>query len=128
MARPSCAWTASSSDPPKWSAEDPNLFRLVLTLEDEEGATIESVATNVGFREVEIRDGQLLVNGKAVLLKGTNRHEHDPDTAHVMSTEGMIRDIEIMKQHNLNAVRTKLLSRCHRVVRPHRPIRSLCHR
>ena len=64
------------------------------------------MSTNVGFREVEITGGQLLVNGVAVLIKGTNRHEHDPDTAHVMSTEGMIRDILLMKRHNINAVRT----------------------
>jgi len=94
------------SDPPKWSAETPNLFRLVVTLEDPDGSVLQSVSSNVGFREVEITGGQLLVNGVAVLIKGTNRHEHDPDTAHVMSTEGMTRDILIMKQHNLNAVRT----------------------
>ena len=68
-------------DPPKWSAEDPNLFRLVLALTDEGGSVIETVSTNVGFREVEIRDGRLLVNGVAVLLKGVNRHEHDPTPA-----------------------------------------------
>ena len=94
------------ADPPKWSAEEPNLFRLVVTLEDADGSILQSVSTNVGFREVEISGGQLLVNGVAVLIKGTNRHEHDPDTAHVMSTEGMIQDILIMKRHNLNAVRT----------------------
>ncbi len=94
------------AEPPKWSAEDPNLFRLVVTLRDTDGSVIQSVSTNVGFREVEITGGQLLVNGVAVLIKGTNRHEHDPDTAHVMSTEGMIRDILLMKQHNINAVRT----------------------
>jgi beta-galactosidase len=94
------------SNPPKWTAETPNLFCLVLRLLDERGSVVESVSSNVGFREVEISDGQLRVNGVAILLKGTNRHEHDPDTAHVMSTEGMIRDIRIMKQHNLNAVRT----------------------
>jgi beta-galactosidase len=93
-------------NPPKWSAEEPNLFRLVVTLKDSDGSLVQSVSTNVGFREVEITNGQLLVNGVAVLIKGTNRHEHDPDTAHVMSTEGMIRDILIMKQHNINAVRT----------------------
>jgi beta-galactosidase len=93
-------------NPPKWSAEEPNLFRLVVTLTDAEGSIIQAVSTNVGFREVEITNGQLLVNGVAVLIKGTNRHEHDPDTAHVMSTEGMIRDILLMKQHNINAVRT----------------------
>jgi len=94
------------SNPPKWSAEDPNLFRLVLTLEDAEGAVVQAVSSNVGFRKVEISGGQLLVNGEAVLLKGTNRHEHDPDTAHVISTEGMVEDILLMKQHNINAVRT----------------------
>jgi len=93
-------------DPPKWSAEEPNLFQLLLSLTDPDGSVIQSVSTNVGFREVEITGGQLLVNGVAVLLKGTNRHEHDPDTAHVMSTEGMVRDILLMKQHNINAVRT----------------------
>jgi beta-galactosidase len=93
-------------NPPRWSAEQPNLFRLVLTLSDADGTHIQSVSCNVGFREVEIKDGQLLVNGVAVLIKGTNRHEHDPDTAHVISTESMIRDIKLMKQHNINAVRT----------------------
>jgi len=94
------------TDPPKWSAEEPNLFRLVVSLKNSDGSIIQSVSSNVGFREVEISGGQLLVNGVAVLIKGTNRHEHDPDTAHVMSTEGMIQDILIMKQHNINAVRT----------------------
>jgi len=93
-------------DPPKWSAEDPTLFRVVVTLKVPDGSVIQSVSTNVGFREVEITGGQLLVNGVAVLIKGTNRHEHDPDTAHVMNTERMIQDILIMKQHNINAVRT----------------------
>ena len=94
------------ADPPKWSAEQPNLFTLVLELRDADGAVVEAVSHNLGFREVEIKDGLLLVNGVAVLIKGTNRHEHDPDTAHVMSTESMVQDIRIMKQHNLNAVRT----------------------
>jgi beta-galactosidase len=94
------------ANPAKWSAEQPNLFRLVVTLTDPDGSIIQAVSTNVGFREVEITNGQLLVNGVAVLIKGTNRHEHDPDTAHVMSTEGMVRDILLMKRHNINAVRT----------------------
>ena len=64
------------------------------------------MSTNVGFREVEISDGQLLVNGVPILIKGVNRHEHDPDTGHVMSTEGMIQDILLMKRYNINAVRT----------------------
>ena len=94
------------TNPLKWSAEAPNLFRLVLTLRDANGAVVEAVSTNVGFREVEIAGGRLLVNGVPIYLKGTNRHEHDPDTAHVMSTELMVRDILLMKRHNINAVRT----------------------
>ena len=93
-------------NPKKWTAETPNLYTLLLTLKSAEGQTLEVIPCRIGFREVEIRDGQLLVNGKAVLLKGTNRHEHDPDTGHTISRESMIRDIKLMKQHNINAVRT----------------------
>jgi beta-galactosidase len=92
--------------PRKWSAEHPELYTLLLTLKDTEGAVIEVVSCKVGFRKVEIKDGQLLINGVPVLIKGTNRHEHDPDTGHVVSTESMVRDILLMKRHNLNAVRT----------------------
>lgn len=67
---------------------------------------IESIAQNVGFRKVEIKDAQLLVNGQPVLIKGVNRHEMDPDGAYVVSTERMLQDIQLMKQHNINAVRT----------------------
>ena len=93
------------SNPDKWSAEAPNLYTLVLTLWDSRGNAIEYLSTRVGFRKVEIKDGQLLVNGVAIYLKGVNRHEHDPDTGHVMSRESMIQDIKLMKQHNINAVR-----------------------
>ena len=65
--------------PLHWTAETPNLYRLVLTLEDDAGNVIESVSTRVGFREIKIRGGQFLVNGVPMLLKGTNRHELDPD-------------------------------------------------
>ncbi|HYW78684.1 MAG TPA: glycoside hydrolase family 2 TIM barrel-domain containing protein, partial [Thermoguttaceae bacterium] len=92
--------------PKKWTAETPNLYPLLLVLKDTAGDVIEVIPSQVGFREVEIRDGQLLVNGRAVLLKGTNRHEHDPDTGHTISRESMLRDIRLMKQHNINAVRT----------------------
>jgi beta-galactosidase len=93
-------------DPRQWSAECPNLYTLLLTLRDAAGDAIEAIPCKVGFRKVEIKGGQLLVNGKAVLLKGVNRHEHDPDTGHVISRESMLRDIRLMKQHNINAVRT----------------------
>lgn len=94
------------SAPAKWSAEHPNVYRLLLTLVDSSGKTIEVTTCNVGFREVEIRDGFLLVNGQRIYLKGVNRHEHDPVTGHTVSIESMIRDVELMKQFNVNAVRT----------------------
>ncbi|RPJ01526.1 MAG: DUF4981 domain-containing protein [Candidatus Aminicenantes bacterium] len=90
----------------RWSAETPELYRLVLELRDASGKAIEAVTSKIGFRTSEIKDGHLLVNGAAVLLKGVNRHEHDPATGHVISEESMRRDIELMKQSNINAVRT----------------------
>ncbi len=94
------------SDPLKWSAETPNLYRVILTLTDDQGQTIEVTSHNVGFRKVEMAQGQLLVNGQAVYMKGVNRHEHEPRTGHVVDVESMVRDICLMKQFNINAVRT----------------------
>ncbi len=96
----------SVPSPDKWSAEKPNLYRLLLTLKDEQGESVEVTTCRVGFREVEIKNGLLHVNGKPVYLKGVNRHEHDPDTGHTVSLESMIHDIQLMKQFNINAVRT----------------------
>ena len=92
--------------PKKWSAETPDLYPLVLSLKDTRGRLVEAIGCKVGFRRVEILDGQLRVNGARVLLKGVNRHEHDPYTAHVISEESMLKDITLMKQFNINAVRT----------------------
>ncbi|MCX6560812.1 MAG: DUF4981 domain-containing protein [Candidatus Aminicenantes bacterium] len=92
--------------PLKWSAETPDLYTVVLALKDEAGRTTEAARTIIGFRKVEIVDGRLLVNGAAVYLKGVNRHEHDPYTAHVISIGSMKQDIELMKKANINAVRT----------------------
>ena len=92
--------------PRQWSAEKPNLYQLLLTLKDADGRTLEAHRCDVGFREVEIKDGLLHVNGQIVTLKGVNRHEHEPETGHVVSVESMVRDIRLMKQFNLNAVRT----------------------
>ncbi len=89
-----------------WSAETPNLYTLLVTLRDVDGRTIEVNRHNVGFRTVEIAGGQMLVNGQPILLKGVDRHEHDPETGHTVSVDSMIRDIRLMKQHNINAVRT----------------------
>jgi beta-galactosidase len=94
------------SEPQKWSAEEPNLYRLLLTLNDGKGETVEVIPVNVGFRKVEIKDGLLQVNGKTIRVAGTNRHEHDPVTGHTLSVESMINDIVLMKQHNINTVRT----------------------
>ncbi|MDP0500843.1 MAG: glycoside hydrolase family 2 TIM barrel-domain containing protein [Verrucomicrobiota bacterium JB022] len=97
---------ADISNPAKWTAETPNLYRLVLTLHNPEGGVVEAVASDVGFREVKIESGQLFVNGQPVRLRGVNRHEHDPETGRTMSLERMIEDIELMKRANVNAVRT----------------------
>ena len=93
------------SAPAQWSAETPHLYALELTLSDASGKVIEVIPRRIGFRKVEIRDGMLLVNGKRVLIKGANRHEHDPDTGHMMTEERMRGDVELMKRLNINAVR-----------------------
>ncbi|MBQ8968948.1 MAG: DUF4981 domain-containing protein [Bacteroidaceae bacterium] len=92
--------------PHQWTAETPYLYTLYTTLKDQKGNVLEVVSQKVGFRKIEITGGQLLVNGKAVLFKGADRHELDPDGGYVVSVERMIQDIKIMKQLNMNAVRT----------------------
>ncbi|MBQ0072811.1 MAG: DUF4981 domain-containing protein [Prevotella sp.] len=87
--------------PKKWSAETPYLY--MLTVKQEKGETVQQ---KIGFRKVEIKDAQLLVNGQPVLIKGANRHELDPDGGYVVSRERMLDDIRLMKQLNVNAVRT----------------------
>ena len=89
-----------------WSAESPNLYQLRMSLMDKKARTIERLTSSFGFRTVEIKDGKLMVNGQYVLIKGVNRHEHDPYTGHVVSRESMERDIALMKQMNINTVRT----------------------
>ncbi len=90
----------------KWSAEKPNLYTLVARLQTAKGKTMETVGSKIGFRTSEIKNGQLLVNGVAVLIKGVNRHEHDQFKGHVVSKRSMLKDIELMKRFNINAVRT----------------------
>ncbi|MDO3628249.1 glycoside hydrolase family 2 TIM barrel-domain containing protein [Mucilaginibacter sp. BT774] len=89
-----------------WSAEKPNLYKVVLTLKDKSGAVQEVVTSEFGFRKVEIKDSRLFVNGKPVLLKGVNRHEVHPAYGKTVPLATMIRDIELMKQYNINTVRT----------------------
>ena len=98
--------SATIKSPKRWTAETPYLYKLHLALLTAEGEVIQQVEQSVGFRSVEIRNGQLLVNGASVRFRGVNRHEHDPRTARVMSEERMLQDILLMKQANINAVRT----------------------
>ncbi len=94
------------ANPKKWSAEHPNLYTLLITLKDAMGNVLEVERCNVGFRQIEIKDGQLHVNGVPILFRGVNRHEHDPDTGHTVTVESMMEDIKLMKRFNINAVRT----------------------
>jgi beta-galactosidase len=90
--------------PKKWTAETPNLYSLTATFTN--GKQQEIIPLHVGFRKVEIKDSQLLVNGQPILIKGVNRHELDPDGGYVVSAERMLQDIKLMKELNINAVRT----------------------
>ncbi|RYE59481.1 MAG: DUF4981 domain-containing protein [Sphingobacteriales bacterium] len=92
--------------PEKWTAETPNLYLLSLQLINKEGKVIEALSQKIGFRKVDIQKGQLLVNGKPVEIKGVNRHEFDMYKGRTISRELMVKDIKLMKQLNINAVRT----------------------
>ena len=92
--------------PRLWSAEEPNLYRLVVALETNDGVLVEAEACDVGFRSVEIKNGLLLVNGKAVLIRGANRHEFHPERGQAVRPEDMLQDVLLMKRYNFNAVRT----------------------
>ncbi len=91
--------------PRLWSAEHPNLYTLTITLLGPDGRAVESVANRVGFRSTEVKNGQYLLNGKRIYLKGTDIHEHHEVTGHVLDEATMRRDLALMKQHNLNAMR-----------------------
>lgn len=93
-------------NPLPWSAESPYLYTLILQLVDPNGEITETTGCKIGFRSVEIKNGLLLVNGKAIKLKGVNRQEHDEYSGHVISEASMLQDIRLMKEHNINAVRT----------------------
>ena len=98
-------WHVDVTNPAKWSAEEPNLYKVVISASNGKQTT-EAYAQRVGFRTSEIKNAQLLVNGQPVLIKGVNRHEMDPLKGYVMTRERMIEDIKIMKEFNINAVRT----------------------
>jgi len=93
-------------NPKQWTAETPHLYTLLISLLDVSSKTTEVVSCKVGFRRIEIKNRQLLVNGIPITIKGVNRHEHDPVTGRVITKASMIKDIRLMKQFNINAVRT----------------------
>ncbi|MBP5170990.1 MAG: DUF4981 domain-containing protein [Bacteroidales bacterium] len=101
-----CHTSLQASGVRRWSAETPELYTLTATLKNAAGKTLQVIPVKVGFRKVEIRDAQLLVNGQPVLIKGVNRHEIDPDGGYILSHERMLQDILAMKRMNVNAVRT----------------------
>lgn len=97
---------AKVTAPEKWSAERPNLYTLLLILKNENGEIVESRSTRIGFREVEIRNGEILVNGESIKLYGVNRHDHDHIHGKTVTREDMEEDVKLMKQFNFNSVRT----------------------
>jgi beta-galactosidase len=90
----------------KWTAESPKLYSLVVSIKGKNGNIFESVSTKIGFRKVEILNSQLLINGVAIRIKGTNMHEHNEMTGHVIDEATVLKDIRMMKSNNINAVRT----------------------
>jgi beta-galactosidase len=92
--------------PMQWSAENPHLYTAILTLKNEKGQIIEATGTKIGFRRSEIKGKNFLINGKRVLVKGVNRHEHDPDRGKVPTRDLMIKDLVLMKQFNVNTCRS----------------------
>lgn len=99
-------YAAEIAQPRKWSAEDPYLYTLLVSLKDAAGQVLEVVTSRVGFRTVELKNGRMLVNGVPIMLKGVNRHDVHPDLGRTVPLEFMEQDILLMKRHNLNAVRT----------------------
>ena len=100
------SFKAPIANPRKWTAEDPYLYKALLTLNNASGETIEVIPQRIGFREVVIEEGVFKLNGVPIKFKGVNRHEHDPVTGQVVNREAMLRDIKLFKEFNINAVRT----------------------
>lgn len=99
-------YTTTIKSPKLWSAEFPNLYTIVITLKDKNGKVVEITKTSFGFREIEMKDLQVHINGKPIKIKGANRGESHPETGKTLTEESMIQDILLMKQNNFNAVRS----------------------
>ncbi len=101
----SVAFEKTIDTPQQWSAEKPNLYDVLVTLSDNNGKPLQVIPQRVGFRTSEVKNGKFLINGKPVLVKGVNRHEHNDKVGHYVTKEDMLADVRLMKQFNINAVR-----------------------
>lgn len=99
-------FSGTVSNPLKWTAETPNLYTLLISLKDEKNKIVEVTSSKIGFRKIEIKNAQVLINGKKVYFKGVNLHEYNYKTGQVVNREVMMRNIQLMKELNINAVRT----------------------
>ena len=99
-------FSGTVSNPLKWTSETPNLYTLLISLKDEKNKTVEVTSSKIGFRKIEIKNAQVLINGKKVYFKGVNLHEYNYKTGQVVNREVMMRNIQLMKELNINAVRT----------------------
>jgi beta-galactosidase/evolved beta-galactosidase subunit alpha len=104
--REDVALSTMIASPKLWSADAPNLYRLVLCLRDAKGEELEATAIRIGIREIQIKNGIFLVNGTKLMFRGVNRHEHHPLHGRALPPESAKQDVKLMKQHNINAVRT----------------------
>lgn len=100
------SFAGNISSPLKWTAETPNLYTLLIELKDDKGNTIEATTHRIGFRKIEINDGQVFINGKKIYFKGVNLHEFNANTGQVVTEKEMMRNLQLMKELNINAVRT----------------------
>ena len=101
-----CTVDATLKSVKPWSPEAPNLYRLVVTLKNARGKAIQHTGCRVGFRTVEVKDRRFLLNGQPMIIKGVNRHDHDPDSGKAVPREAMLKEVRLLKQFNFNAVRT----------------------
>ena len=100
------SFNGNISTPLKWTAETPNLYTMLITLKNAQGKIIESTSHKIGFRKIEIKDGQVFINGKKIFFKGVNLHEFNTNTGQVVTRKEMMRNLQLMKELNINAVRT----------------------
>ncbi|MFC6465313.1 glycoside hydrolase family 2 TIM barrel-domain containing protein [Marinilactibacillus sp. GCM10026970] len=98
--------TFKIKNPKKWSAENPYLYNLIIELKDHQGTIVEVIPNRVGFRKIELKDGLILINGQHIIFKGVNRHDFHPELGRAIPVETMIEDLNLMKAHNINSIRT----------------------